>query len=119
MPSHTTEHMDGIKNVAILWRDEKKFARINRIEDFRNEYPKEELRKGQDVKRITILYIYLEKTEHHQAGLAKMYLKLSQSIGCKEDGPGYRFDDPMKECFEYRRQKDKQLHNKVFTIIPN
>ena len=62
--------------VRLFVHDLKEYQDMESITDFLKHYPKETLNKSEELKRYKILYL------ETQRGIAKVYLKPSQYVGC-------------------------------------
>lgn len=110
MKASTCEYFPGRTRPFIIKHHEHLIREVENIDEFKELYPKENLWKKEDLKRMTILYL------ETQRGICKMYLKPSQSVWAKEDAKGYRYDKPLDDSLGFIEKRYMKLYNVVFNL---
>jgi len=110
----TSELYPGRTDPQYLFDHEQKlYEEIEQLTDFTKRYPKDQLKKTEELKRYKILYIQTEM------GIIKLYLKPSQYVGCFLEKSGYRYSDPIKGTLgEIEKRFPVKWYNHTFTIKP-
>lgn len=110
----TSELYPGRTDPQYLYDHEQKlYEEIEQLTDFTKRYPKDQLKKSEELKRYKILYV---KTE---MGIIKLYLKPSQYVGCFIEKSGYRYSNPIEGTLgDIEKKFPVKWYNKMFKIRP-
>lgn len=90
---------------------EKLYHEIPDMQHFTKLYPKDTLKKNEELKRYKIVYL------ETQWGIAKMYLKPSQYVGCFLEKSWYRYNNPMEETLgSIEKKYPVKWYNRTFKL---